>query len=588
MVSIVTLAFFMRLTWFLLAFFWVLLPQKSIGQEDLQWQIQPDSIVPRSLQRTNFADTSQWLMAIRDLMFQWREDGYLEAGLDHLMEEEKQWIAHLHRGPQYTWSDVQVSDPKAYPVPSRLLRRPVVWSRLQRWQERIIQSLNNRGFPFAASKLELQTTRQQQLRATITIDPGTFHAFDTLLISGEVDVGTAYLQQRLQLLPGTPFNRSLLEDIPRRIRDLPFLDLRSDPTLQFEDGRTVVTLPLASKAASRFDFLIGVLPNSPTTNRLLITGDLEAEFRNAFGRGERIYASYERLRPETQELNLAFSYPYIFGLPFGLDTSFDLYRRDTTFLNVNANLGVQYALGDIWQLTASYTSQSSNLLSVDTAAIVRAGQLPDQLDTRRSGFALSLHWNELNDRFNPRSGWTLQARLATGIRRIRANNEIQESRAGDLYDSINRRSAQYRIDISLTRFWPLGARSTVKTGVTLGLIENEEGVLRNDQYRLGGNRLLRGFDEEFFFATNYGVATLEYRLLLDQNAYIYVFGDYGRLEDTRAATGQTLAYPFGFGTGLTFGTQAGLFSLSVAVGGTDQQPVNFGAPKVHFGYLSLF
>ena len=119
-------------------------------------------------------------------------------------------------------------------------------------------------------------------------------------------------------------------------------------------------------------------------------------------------------------------------------------------------------------------------------------------------------------------------------------------------------------------------------------MENEEGVLRNEQYRLGGNRLLRGFDEEFFFATNYGIATLEYRLLLDQNAYIYVFGDYGRLRDTRATPGQTLVYPFGFGTGLTFGTQAGLFSLSVAVGGTGEQPVDFGAPKVHFGYLSLF
>lgn len=588
MASIVILVFFMRLTWFLLAFFWMLLPQKSNGQEDLQWQIQPDSIVPRSLQRTSFADTSQWLLAIRGLVGEWREDGYLEAGLEHLMEEKNQWIAHLHRGPRYTWSDIQVSGPEDYSLPSRLLRRPVAWSDLQRWQERIIRSLNNRGFPFAASRLELQTTRQQQLRATITIDPGTFHVFDTLLISGEVDVRTAYLQQRLQLLPGTPFDRSLLEDLPRRVRDLPFLDLRGDPTLQFEDGRTVVTLPLALKAASRFDFLIGVLPNSPTTDRLLITGDLEAEFRNAFGRGERIYASYERLRPETQELNLAFSYPYVLGLPFGLDTSFDLYRRDTTFLNVDANLGVQYELGNVWQLTASYTSQASNLLSVDTAAIVRAGQLPDQLDSRRSGFALGLHWNQLNDRFNPRSGWSLQARLAAGIRRIRGNNEILESRAGDLYESINRRSAQYQIDISLARFWPLGTRSTVKTGITLGWIENEEGVLRNDQYRLGGNRLLRGFDEEFFFATNYAIATLEYRLLLDQNAYIYVFGDYGRLEDTRATPGQTLAYPFGFGTGLTFGTQAGLFSLSVAVGGTDQQPVNFGAPKVHFGYLSLF
>jgi len=578
----------MRSIWIILVIFWMLLPQKSRGQQELEWHIRPDSLVPRSLQRANFTDTSQLQIAIRELLLEWREDGYLEAGLDGLTRESDQWVAQVHRGPQYMWSDIQVSGPDQYRQPSRLLRRPVAWSRLQRWQNGVIRSLNNQGFPFATSSLELQPTGQRKLEATIHIDPGTFHVFDTLLISGEVDVQTAYLQQHLQLLPGTPFDRSLLEDLPRRVRDLPFLDLQSDPTLQFFDGRTIVTLPLTSKAASRFDFLIGVLPNSPTMDRLLITGDLEAEFRNAFGRGERIYASYERLRPETQELNLAFSYPYLLGLPFGLDTSFDLYRRDTTFLNVDAELGVQYELGDVWQLTASYTSQSSNLLTVDTAAIVRTGQLPDQLDSRRTGFALELLWNQLNDRFNPRSGWTLESRFAAGIRRIRTNNEILESQAGALYEAVNRRSAQYQADISLARFWPFGIRSTVKTGITLGWVENEEGVLRNEQYRLGGNRLLRGFDEEFFFATNYGIATLEYRLLLDQSAYIYVFGDYGRLEDTRADPGQTLTYPYGFGTGLTFGTQAGLFSLSVAVGGTDQQPVNFGAPKVHFGYLSLF
>ncbi len=578
----------MRLIWCFLATVLILLPQKSDGQEDFQWHIRPDSLLSRSLKRTNLSDTSELRAFVGNVLLEWRNEGYLEAGLDQLSREKDRWVAYVHRGPQYIWSDIQVSGPEDYPLPSRIIRRPVSWSRLQRWQDGIIRSLNDRGFPFASSHLDLTTSGSGNLSATVTISPGAFYLFDTLVVSGEVDVQTAYLEQRLQLLPGTPFDRSLLEDLPRRVRDLPFLELRSDPTLQFIDGRTIVTLPLASKAASRFDFLIGVLPNSPTTDRLLITGDLEAEFRNAFGRGERIYASYERLRPETQELNLAFSYPYFLGLPFGLDTSFDLYRRDTTFLNVEADLGVQYELGDVWRLTASYTSQSSDLLSVDRAAIVRSGQLPDQLDARRSGFALGFVWNQLNDRFNPRSGWNLQARFAAGIRRIRTNNEILESQAGDLYESINRRSAQYQVDLRVDRFWPFGSRSTIKTGVNLGWMENEEGVLRNEQYRLGGNRLLRGFDEEFFFATNYGIATLEYRLLLDQNAYIYVFGDYGRLRDTRATPGQTLVYPFGFGTGLTFGTQAGLFSLSVAVGGTGEQPVDFGAPKVHFGYLSLF
>ena len=53
------------------------------------------------------------------------------------------------------------------------------------------------------------------------------------------------------------------------------------------------------------------------------------EFQNQFGLGERIYASFERLRPQTQRLELAFTYPYILQLPFGVDLKFNQYRRES-------------------------------------------------------------------------------------------------------------------------------------------------------------------------------------------------------------------------------------------------------------------
>ena len=116
-------------------------------------------------------------------------------------------------------------------------------------------------------------------------------------------------------------------------------------------------------------------------------------------------------------------------------------------------------------------------------------------------------------------------------------------------------------------------------------------VLANEQFRIGGAKLLRGFDEQRLFARNFSIATLEYRFLLGQNSYLYLFIDQARI-DTQSRlslAGQlTVDYPRGLGAGITFETRAGLFGLSMAFGRQRGVPLDFGAPKVHLGYLSLF
>jgi len=118
-------------------------------------------------------------------------------------------------------------------------------------------------------------------------------------------------------------------------------------------------------------------------------------------------------------------------------------------------------------------------------------------------------------------------------------------------------------------------------------ILSDEPIYLNEQHRIGGNSLLRGFDEEFIFATHYTIGTLEYRLLIGQNSYLYTFLDYARVEDVTVEKRDRFN-PYGFGAGITFETRAGLFGVSLAYGTRQGEPVDFGAPKVHFGYVSLF
>jgi len=197
----------------------------------------------------------------------------------------------------------------------------------------------------------------------------------------------------------------------------------------------------------------------------------------------------------------------------------------------------------------------------------------------------------LDYRNNPRQGWSWQLQASAGQKSIKRNTRIEDFGFSELYDSLELKSAQYRIETSAAWYRPLGQRGVVKIGLAASAIVADEPVLANEQFRIGGNRLLRGFDEESIFATNFAVLTGEYRFLLATNSYLYTFFDWSRVDNTSlnvSAAVETKIWYQGFGAGITFETRPGLFGLSLAFGRQDQQAFDLGAPKVHFGFVSLF
>ena len=66
--------------------------------------------------------------------------------------------------------------------------------------------------------------------------------------------------------------------------------------------------------------------------------------KNALGAGETIGLNWQQLQVKSPRLNIIYQHPYIFKSPVGLDFAFDMFRKDSTFLNVNFQLGAQYIL----------------------------------------------------------------------------------------------------------------------------------------------------------------------------------------------------------------------------------------------------
>ncbi|MEM6321592.1 MAG: BamA/TamA family outer membrane protein, partial [Bacteroidota bacterium] len=364
---------------------------------------------------------------------------------------------------------------------------------------------------------------------------------------------------------------------------------------RFVEDEATITLFLEDRKANRFDFLIGVLPNNQETGKVLITADIDAQFQNQFGKGERIHFEFEQLRPETQQLDLAFNYPYFLNTPLGIDFEFGLYKRDSIYRDLIWNIGLQYLLEGGNYLKVFSKNIGSTLLTIDEQAIIRNKQLPANLDIQNRSLGVAYQLEKLDYRFNPRSGWWLQLMASAGFKTIEKNNKIvsllDENQPtfdfNQLYDNLELNTFQYQLQAQLDKYIPVGQRSAFKTSIRGATIISETAILQNEQFRIGGNQLLRGFDEQSIFASSYLLGTIEYRYLLSQNSYFFLFGDQAFLRN-QADESIFANRPLGIGAGMTFETKAGLFGISYALGKVNGVPFEFRSAKIHFGFVSLF
>ncbi len=568
-------------------------------------QAQPISLV---IQAEDFdwpkADTLRFeqMEALRTYLNNWRsaarESTYWEASLDSLWQlDSLHYRALLHQGPAYRWVSLRTDAtiPAAWLKragyrPKQYENQPLHYPDWLALRDSLTRQAAYEGYPFTSIGLDsIRWVARGQLAARISLQTGPLLRFAALALPENAGIDANFLAQFLGIREGSPYNLQLIEQLPAKLQQLPYLRLKGDPTLSFGAESVEVQLPVERKAASRFDFVIGVLPNSAQTSNLLITGELKGEFINSLGKGERIAIGFEQLRPQTQELQLAFHYPSLFQTPFGAELQADLYRRDTQFINLNYELAATYRWQSNNRLQLSWEKRQTNLLGFDQALVSSRQRLPDTLDVSRSFFGLGLVRQTVHQAFNPSRGYFLQLKVAAGQRRIQRNSQLVELGLGPLYDSLMERSNQYQLQAKLDFYQPFLAGTVFYTGLQAAAYLGTQPLLANEQYRIGGAQLLRGFDEQQIFATAYAILSTELRLQLGREAFLYGFGDFAYINPRNQA--QPMAapdFPIGFGVGVNFSTRAGIFGLSMALGRRSGEVLDLGAPKVHFGYLSVF
>ena len=327
---------------------------------------------------------------------------------------------------------------------------------------------------------------------------------------------------------------------------------------------------------------------------MLITGDVKIHLFSPFGVGEELLLQWQKLQPKTQTLDVKVVYPYLVGLPIGLNVDFQLFKQDTSYLELDGDYGVQYQLEGSDYLKASYKQKISIILDPDTNYVKTNRTLPPNLDFSTNEFALEVYLQRLNYRFNPVSGYIFQASVAVGERTIKRNNtilqlydEVNNTTFAYLYDSLKLTTFQMHIAMTIDKFWKITNRHTIRT-MFKGEYLLSQNILENEKYKIGGTGSLLGFDDRSIYTPYYLIGDLEYRFLLSKNSYLYGFFNSALVQEQGYYVYKKFDFPFGFGIGTTFETKVGLFGLTYALGRQEGNPIAFANGKIHFGYVNYF
>lgn len=507
------------------------------------------------------------------------ELGYLEAHVDSCSTDTAQSHCPLHVGRIYRWAKLSGAGiPLEIASGSRFREklyggRPIAPKDVSRLFEDLLGYSEDHGHPFAQVSLDSLREDADGLSAVVRLDIGRPIVVDSVILRGTARTNLRYLQTHIGVRPGDPYNETLIRATERRLRELPFVTQRQRPYVQFTPERTKLYLFLDAKKASSINGIIGVQPNS-TTGKVGVTGDLDLRLRNALRRGEAIELNWRSLQDATQDLRLRFDLPFLFNTPFGTDLSLKLFKRDSTFLEVNARAALTYLLPQGDKLSLFINSKSSDRLGNNVLAV------PGLADVKLTTYGLGAERERFDYRFNPRRGHALQLEGAVG------RKQSTTAVLGELEPSPDITSVQYELNGKAILHIPLKRRSTFRMAAQGGAMLNDL-LYSNELYRMGGLKSLRGVDEASILCNAFAIGTFEYRFVYEENANFFVFFDQAWWEDSSKE--QLVSdTPMGFGLGTTFETKAGLFSLTYALGKQFANPIELRNGKVHFGFTSLF
>ena len=436
--------------------------------------------------------------------------------------------------------------------------------------ERQTMKFANMGFPFVQISLDSIRISEAQIEANLKVSKGKYYTFKKLNIKGDSSISQRTIHGIIDYQLNEAYAELKVRDVDRKIEQCSFIASIKPAEIMYTSEGFEVFIYVKSIKVSFLRGALGLQPN-PVSQKMALTGEVNLKLENALKKGELLKFNWRSIKPQTQRMNFNFNYPYLFQTPFGIEAQLLLYKRDSTFLDLNTELNISYTLGNGFKLRAHYRFLQSSILS----GAVSSNEFSSLNGYRTNSYGLSLAKQKLDNLVNPSKGRLFSSKLYVGQRIL----DEDSTEILDLKNTTLSGHLMYR------EFLPVFPRHVLHFAALFDFYSSAK-IFENELYRFGGLNTLRGFNEEQLFASTKAQLTFEYRFLLDESSNVFLFYDQCFYENV--ASSYYNDKPFGFGGGISFGSNIGVFAITYAIGKEFSNPIDLRSSKIHFGYTAYF
>lgn len=523
-----------------------------------------------------YKDSSKALDALDNLAKKALKKGYVLSSVDSIVYSFKSANISFYAGSRFKKIEIstnvkteELNAIKQSFKEKMLLKVPFRPREIQALIVQIQNNYLNDGFPFCKIYLDSLNTEGQIPQIELNIETGRRYLISDIIVKGDSTISPILISMITGLQKGDLYNHEVLKNINNTIQQQAYIEQIKPEEFLFKEEGLEIYLYLKSKGISSINGAIGLQPN-PNNSKISLTGEINLKLVNILRRSESFQLNWRNIQSQTQALSTALTLPYLFKTPFGIDAQFNLYKRDSTFIELRSLAGINYSLRNGLNVKAYYQNFSSNILASGNSGNV----FQNLSNVRTDSYGLGVSRRSFDYLPNPTKGFSFNSEITIGNRK---------SRISDSLDWLS--NTTYKASFNFDWYIPIYKRNVIKLSNKSDFYYAPE-VFQNELYRFGGLQTLRGFNEEELFASSKSIFSIEYRFLLDKNSAIFAFYDQGIYENNSVIYKRDT--PFGFGGGLSFGTTLGIFSISLALGKQYENPVLLRNSKIHFGYIAYF
>ena len=441
---------------------------------------------------------------------------------------------------------------------SKERRSKVPFEQFHNLLQELTEACEKKGFPFAEIKLQNILQEKTTLWADLAIEKGSQRNMDKVVLMGYTKFPKKFLKHHLHISPKTSFAKERLHAASEALKTLNFAKEIKPPETLFVKDSTHIYLYLKERHANRVDALLGFTSDENTQN-LQFNGYIDLELTNRFHQGETLSLFWSNNGNQQEQFRLKTHFPYLFNSPISQKMEFEIYKQDSSFVNIKGETVFDYHINYRQKIGVSASTESSERNSTKN----------ESTNTRSfTSHFYGLQYDYLLPHKEIRDPkWHFFIKLEHGKRKTKEKTAIQQ---------------HLKADISYLGILSKKGRLFVKNE-TAGL--RSEAILFNELFRLGGTNSMRGFNELSLFASRYNYSNIEYRWSTQKESYLYGFSDIGFLENNAQQRKSKL---LSFGIGYANETKTGLLNFSYAFGKTNKESFDLNRGLFHLKWVNFF